>query len=189
MYGSEFVVMWLYTYPYAFWKCTRGKLSSLTNPFVVYDLSMDGMKRCPACDTLRPRSAFTESEWTRSGAYCRDCKRDYNARRKSERFDAPGEAKAGRVERRDRNRRIVRTWLREHPCADCGESDAAVLNFEYREGVEKSDTPIGVMVSNGMGEDALDTELAKCYALCHNCRGKREADAGGRMAWRRDADW
>ncbi len=66
----------------------------------------------------------------------------------------------------------VLDYLLQHPCLDCGERDPIVLEFDHREGSEKS-----FNVSEGCtGRFSLARvidEVAKCDVRCTNCHRRR----------------
>ena len=67
------------------------------------------------------------------------------------------------------------SFLREHPCVDCGESDPVVLEFDHL-----GDKKFGIAdgIRNRNWQDVLD-EIAKCEVVCANCHRRRTAKRGG----------
>jgi hypothetical protein len=78
--------------------------------------------------------------------------------------------------RRHRNRLHVLTYLREHPCATCGESDPCVLEFDHL--ADKS-RDVMVIAMHG-GTAVLLAEIEKCRVLCANCHRRHTAAMAGR---------
>ena len=79
--------------------------------------------------------------------------------------------------------RYVQQYKLDHPCADCGENDPVVLEFDHVRG-EKSFT-IGQNVCSHSVEEVQD-EIAKCDVACANCHRRRTARrVGERMESRR----
>jgi hypothetical protein len=82
---------------------------------------------------------------------------------------------AARV-RRDRaaaeSRARIWAYLREHPCIDCGESDAAVLEFDH---VRDKQADVSQLVSNGVSWALIASEIEKCEVRCVNCHIRKTA--------------
>lgn len=84
--------------------------------------------------------------------------------------------KAAYIERAKRHnakaRTDVRAWvtsyLKEHPCVDCGEDDVIVLEFDHRPGVEKKFN-FGDACNRGAAISTLKSEAEKCDVRCANC--------------------
>jgi 5-methylcytosine-specific restriction endonuclease McrA len=83
-----------------------------------------------------------------------------------------GNAKKKLVE--ERTRYLV-TYLREHPCVDCGEDDPVVLEFDHLRDKKFS---ISEGLQGRRWQDVLD-EIAKCEVVCANCHRRRTAKRGG----------
>lgn len=66
-----------------------------------------------------------------------------------------------------RNRLYVRTYLQEHPCIDCGESDVCVLEFDHVRGTKISD--VSKMVWGSKPIEMIQDEIDKCDVRCANC--------------------
>ena len=71
----------------------------------------------------------------------------------------------------ERNRKFVLDWLREHPCADCGEADLLVLEFDHIADDKAAD--ICHMMDNGTSIERLKQEIDKCEVVCANCHRRR----------------
>jgi protein-arginine kinase activator protein McsA len=71
--------------------------------------------------------------------------------------------------------------IRQRVCADCGEYDFSVLNFDHVRGVKKKD--ITRMMADGDSIAAILAEIAKCDVVCFNCHMRRESKrrSGGRF--------
>jgi len=72
---------------------------------------------------------------------------------------------------------LVWEYLETHPCVDCGESDPVVLEFDHREGVDKSFN-IGAKLSGQVYAGDIAREIRKCDVRCANCHRQRTARAG-----------
>lgn len=92
------------------------------------------------------------------------------------------EAHVARVCRRRRevvveNKARLLSYLKEHPCIDCGESDPVVLTFDHVEG--KKEAAVCDMVRNGSSWSTILTEIAKCAVRCFNCHMRKTARERG----------
>lgn len=77
--------------------------------------------------------------------------------------------------------RKIAQYLDEHHCVDCGEADIRVLDFDHRPGVKKQ-YDIARMITQGIGWERIQAEIAKCDVRCANCHRRRTAERGGQ--WR-----
>lgn len=64
----------------------------------------------------------------------------------------------------------IDSYLEEHPCVDCGESNPIVLDFDHLR--EKSDD-VANMVAAGRPWSEIESEIAKCEVCCANCHARR----------------
>ncbi len=76
--------------------------------------------------------------------------------------------------RRAENRRIVADYLSGKGCADCGESDPVVLDFDHRNPADKLDG-VARLISSGAPPQRLHDEIEKCDVRCSNCHRRRTA--------------
>jgi hypothetical protein len=81
-----------------------------------------------------------------------------------------------RLARQHRNRHYIYNYLREHPCAECGEADPVVLDFDHLRDKSR-DVAVLAKVS---GRANLVAEIAKCRVLCANCHRRHTAERAGR---------
>ena len=72
-------------------------------------------------------------------------------------------------------RRKKKEWLdsQKTPCAVCGESDIACLDFHHRDPAKK-DATVSIAVAH-WSIKRLQKEMAKCIIICSNCRRKLHA--------------
>jgi hypothetical protein len=140
------------------------------------DSSETAPKRCPCCGRMCPRDQFGPSAGRRDGlqVYCRPCTRIHD-KKHYDRHRARRRAAlaAWTHQRRDEHRRLVYTYLVAHPCADCGEADPVVLEFDHVRGVKRAD--VERLVTVGCSRDALIAEFEKCVVRCTNCHRRRTA--------------
>jgi hypothetical protein len=64
-------------------------------------------------------------------------------------------------------------YLSQHPCVDCGEADARVLEFDHVRGVKRA--AISAMVRDIRPMDQIWAEVAKCDIRCANCHRRKTA--------------
>ena len=81
-----------------------------------------------------------------------------------------------------KNRERLFDCLDDEFCADCGETDSRVLQFDHVRGEKRGEVP--AMVNSGYGWDTILAEIAKCEIVCANCHTRRTARRGG--FWRPD---
>jgi hypothetical protein len=65
-----------------------------------------------------------------------------------------------------RSRLITDTYLKEHSCVDCGNSDIRVLEFDHRNKEEKK---FGIAMGRAYSKEVLEAEMLKCDVRCANC--------------------
>jgi hypothetical protein len=83
-----------------------------------------------------------------------------------------------RLVRREKIRKAVVQFLKEHPCIDCGETDVLVLEFDHITGTKRSN--VGVLITRGKSEKRVLAEIAKCCVRCANCHRRKT----GQTLWR-----
>lgn len=77
-----------------------------------------------------------------------------------------------------RNQQFVWDYLKEHPCIDCGQTNPVVLDFDHRDGVNKT-SEISVMVEKAWSITKIIDEIEKCDVRCANCHRIRTAKQFG----------
>jgi hypothetical protein len=137
-------------------------------------------KRCAKCERDLPADQFNKRANGRCYAYCKACQSlylrnhylkntvQYNMRRleSSRRY-------------RTRNRSYVIEYLRTHPCVDCGETDAIVLDFDHVNPQNK-ERAISILARSGYSLDRLKREIGRCEVRCIHCHRRRTAK---QFAW------
>ena len=135
------------------------------------------LRRCGRCGEDLPTANFnrhaTGYQW-----WCRECFRAY--------FRARGEVHREQSrEARRRRRREVRAflddYLRSHACAECGEADPIVLEFDH---VGAKRGHVAVLAGGGISMRGIKRELVNCEVVCVNCHRVRSARA--QQWWRSD---
>ena len=140
------------------------------------------MRCCIWCGVLKPASAFafrSKSRGTRQ-SHCRSChaayRRAHYLRNRSDYITR--EVDRTRTRRSD-NRRLLRDYLRSHPCIDCGETDIVTLQFDHRDRATKRQDVALLVI--GKPWSVVATEIAKCDVRCANCHRRRTAS---QLGWR-----
>jgi hypothetical protein len=101
---------------------------------------------------------------------CVNCHRRRTARRAGTwRTDPDRPDTTGRP-LRHRNLRFVADYLRRARCADCGESDIVVLDFDHV-GVKRGSVLTLAIDEHSLG--SLRREIAQCEVRCANCHRRR----------------
>lgn len=116
------------------------------------------MKKCTRCQQEKPDTEFYRD----SGRRCKECHRKDVGRKRRAYLD--------------RNRQVVAVHLSRHPCADCGESDPVVLEFDHVRGTKVASV---ARLMLGGKQARLETEMAKCEVVCANCHRRRTANRAG----------
>jgi hypothetical protein len=135
-------------------------------------------KTCGRCRQTRPISDFA---WRRKARgqrdnYCRPCRAAY----KREHYVAHRERYVANAVRRkqalvaERAAYLVELF-RERPCADCGETDPLVLEFDHL-------GPKNFAIAKGLRDRnwrAVLAEIDTCEVVCANCHRRRTALRAG----------
>jgi hypothetical protein len=142
-------------------------------------LFVSGGKRCGRCKQVKPETEFNRLRDGRQH-WCRECFREY--------FRARGDLhRKQSMDALRRRRAVLRKYLddylRAHPCSDCGERDARVLEFDH---VGHKTEHIAVLWRLGRSLAELEDEVAQCEVVCVNCHRRRTATRGN--WWRLDPD-
>jgi hypothetical protein len=132
------------------------------------------LRRCGRCGELK---SVDEFNWRRKhrgqrDSYCRPCRAVY----KHEHYAANRQRYIDNAVDRTRTLAFERAaylidYFRTHPCADCGESDPVVLEFDHQ-----SDKLF--CISQGLRDRSWQSvldEIAKCEVVCANCHRRRTA--------------
>jgi hypothetical protein len=131
-------------------------------------------KRCSTCRELKPLSEFNRYRKAPDGHQwsCRECNRRYHYANLDRHM---ARIRQRRQEVTERNQRLVLEYLADHPCADCGESDPIVLEFDH---LRDKRANISALTRNGESWRLLE-EIAKCEVRCANCHRRITAIRGG----------
>lgn len=128
------------------------------------------MKVCSRCQQTKPLDEFyfrSREKRTRV-AYCKPCsslymKADYAKNREYYRE----KARKSHQRAKEQSIEFLRTFLSEHPCVDCGETDILVLQFDHVKGRNFDVYPTNRSVA------AIKREVKLCEVRCANCHVRR----------------
>ena len=136
------------------------------------------LRRCGRCKQTRPLEEFA---WRRKARgqrdnYCRTCRADY----KQKHYAANRERYIVNAVRRKQELSTERVaylieYFALHPCADCGERDPLVLEFDH---IGTKRFTIGQNLRDRNWQSLLD-EIAQCEVVCANCHRRRTAARRG----------
>jgi hypothetical protein len=98
--------------------------------------------------------------------YCRACRSAYG----KEHYAKHRQTAVSRRRARERQTRILESF-EDHPCVDCGERDAVVLEFDH---LRDRSFDIGANLHYARWETIL-AEIAKCEVVFANCHRRRTA--------------
>lgn len=132
------------------------------------------MKVCSTCRRSLPLSSFNvrTASPDRRQAVCRECNAARSRRYYAENLEKHRAAVAAQVAKtRAINVERIGAYLLEHPCVDCGEGDLRVLDFDHRDGSQKSAEVMKLAKAAYSWRRVMD-EIAKCDVRCRNCHAK-----------------
>lgn len=100
-------------------------------------------------------------------SWCRACFAQNNARYYRENHDAQkARLLWNSAERQSENQTRMISYLLEHPCVDCGETDIAVLEFDHLRDKAKN---VSALMKSTSSWSRIETEILKCVVRCANC--------------------
>lgn len=130
------------------------------------------VRRCSRCSAEKPIEQFA---WHRKAKgqrnhYCRTCQSAYGkqhyAANRERYLQLEAERKRARAETR---MRFLLEYFEGHPCADCGEPDPLVLEFDH---LKEKCFNIGSALPDRNWQSILE-EIDKCEVVCANCHRRR----------------
>lgn len=132
---------------------------------------MNERKLCGQCGRNRLLKFFAIRN-RRTGlrqSWCRDCRRVYDKER-YETADERARLVRKQAHIRARNRKFAFEYLAVRSCADCGEADPVVLEFDH---ISEKSFDVSRGVQSAYGIDRLLQEISKCEVVCANCHKRR----------------
>ena len=130
------------------------------------------MRKCGRCGAVKPLEAFA---WRRKAKgqrhnYCRPCHAEYHREHYlANKAKYVAQAAAHKDELRRARTALLLEYFATHPCVDCGESDALVLEFDH---LRDKSFEIAAALVDRSWERILE-EIAKCEVVCANCHRRR----------------
>lgn len=131
-----------------------------------------GTRKCYRCGELKPVEEFA---WRRKAkgqrdSFCRGCRsayghEHYEANRQRY-IDQAAESKSKLA--LERTRYLIK-YFKYRPCADCGEADPVVLEFDH---LRDKAFDVGRSLSRRSWQSILE-EIRKCEVVCANCHRRR----------------
>lgn len=129
------------------------------------------MKICDTCKLPKEESEFNKNKSKKDGlnSICKECSR----KRSKLYYKEKGDKHKKDVVNRNRSYRnvlkqFILEYFEKYPCADCGNKDKRVLEFDHLPEFKK-DSDISRMVACSVSVDKLKSEIAKCEVVCANC--------------------
>jgi hypothetical protein len=141
-------------------------------------MTMHG-RRCDRCQGLKPVAEFAlrrKGERRQRDNYCRVCRAEYLREHYAQNKDRyVARAVSRKKELAAQRAAYLIALFRVRPCADCGEDDPLVLEFDH---LADKKFNITKGITNHSWQALLD-EIAKCDVVCANCHRRRTASRTG----------
>lgn len=130
------------------------------------------MKKCTKCFIEKD-----DSEFHRRGkilqANCKLCKSiDQRERRDRDKNAFNAKKWEHCKKRKEVLKDYILSYLKSHPCINCGENDPVVLEFDHRSEKEFS---VALGIQRAYSLDKVKQEIDKCDVLCANCHKRKTA--------------
>jgi len=143
------------------------------------------MKVCSKCGPpAQPIENFAirnRARGTRQ-AMCKSCQNKYvRAHYQIHRAKYIKKARTRNIEQIRMNYEFIVEYLKNHPCADCGESDIVVLEFDHQ---RDKVADVSLLARDGYSLDKIKREIDKCEVVCANCHRRRTAKQFGTYRYR-----
>ena len=133
------------------------------------------MKVCSKCGKPKRQSSFSWSNQKKGyrRGECKKCAYELASDwwRRSTIEQRQKKYKQGVIDQRKRAERNIRwlvSYLKNHPCIKCSESNIIVLEFHHRN-PKKKKYSISSLVSTGQSLKLIIKEVKKCNVQCANC--------------------
>ena len=133
------------------------------------------MKHCPRCTKDKDLSEFRPNRKRKDGyqQYCIPCDKEYQREwYNNNKESAKKKSKISNKKIRERNQEFIISYLKEHPCCKCGESDIVVLEFDH---IRDKKFEISKLIKGNSSFENLKVEIEKCQVLCANCHKRKTA--------------
>jgi hypothetical protein len=136
--------------------------------------------RCSRCREFKAQSEFSMrgSSGGRPDTYCRPCRSAYGKEHYAANRERYIEQTRVRNQKRFRDRvSFLVEYFKTHPCADCGETDPVVLDFDH---LRDKEFEIASAIHYRAWSKVLE-EIEKCEVVCSNCHRRRTARRRGSL--------
>lgn len=129
------------------------------------------MKICTRCRNEKDKKLFATRNKSNGGlsSWCKECFKEYD-RLRYQNGDA-GRKKVNWQTRVRRNREFIKNYLETHPCVDCGDTDWWALEFDHKDGSDKTKEVSTLILEAGI--ERIQKEINKCDVRCVKCHRKR----------------
>jgi hypothetical protein len=142
-------------------------------------------KRCPGCGQHKPATEFARNRAKKDGlaSHCKPCKKNIQDRWYQEhREEHLSRVYAWKERYRFEVTNRIVEYLRSHPCADCGEQDPLVLDFDHVSGEKEGDI-CAMICERKLSWAVIEAEIAKCAVRCANCHRRKTARERGTVRY------
>jgi hypothetical protein len=139
-----------------------------------------GLKTCSTCREHKPLDEFNRLTKSPDGRQwnCRACNAKWHADNKAHHNAMIRERN---YRKREDIRRRLFAYKLERGCADCGERDPTVLEFDH---LRDKEAMVSAMAVNIQVWERISDELSKCDVVCSNCHCRRTAMRANDIRWR-----
>lgn len=137
-------------------------------------------RKCYRCGERKPVDAFAwrRREKGQRDSFCRPCRKAYGREHYlANRQRYVDQARANKQRLARERMAYLLDYFVAHPCADCGENDPVVLEFDH---LRDKRFDIGSALSYRNWESIL-AEIDKCEVVCANCHRRRTGRRRGSM--------
>ena len=131
------------------------------------------MKTCGKCKELKYEVDFVKNRSKKDGLsnVCKKCKKEIDSLYYKQHKNRREQINARRIESKTANNSLIREYLLNHPCVDCGNTDIRVLEFDH----VNNDKEYNIGAMRGMNSDKMLSEISKCKVRCANCHKIRHS--------------
>jgi hypothetical protein len=126
------------------------------------------MKTCCSCKKQKDESDFSKNKSKADGlqSSCKICKRVYDKTYYKVNSNFKRRVLVNNEKQIKILQEFVCSYLKTHPCVDCGESNIVVLDFDH---LHSKKCEISKMIQNKVSVKTLIQEIGKCAIRCANC--------------------
>lgn len=136
----------------------------------------DSLKVCVICKIFKDINDFNKRERSSDGkqTVCRECNK-----KRSRKYYSDNQKHhktivyKRKIDHIHDSKEFVLSYLKNHPCIDCQESDPVVLDFDHVRGEKYRN--ISQMVHRGNSLEKIKLEIEKCEVRCANCHRRKTA--------------